>query len=606
MEFTRDELITAARIANPWVRIDLGAVSADRLVTAARILTAQKVSLMAVADRYGADVPGDNEALGRLVRADREKFRTLRDEFESIRHDFARRGIATILLKSTGLYPSFSYLSSNLDVLVAPEHADTARRILVERGYVELLNVEEPGKFLFRRFTGDGRSFTFHMHEQVGWGVPFVAAASMWRNARPSPDDPAIHIPGPVEALLVTTAHWFYEDKSLSLGNLIATACALKNLDDPLEVPAEAASGSGWEEGYWAALGIFDRSWEKLYGERFLDGERFRSLDRALGKHHLAKRRLLPRVSYLSGEVASIPFVLNKVFYYRKVLRDPGRRRRTRIRDAAVTLLWAVRWKLHVRSHKPLLVTVSGCDGSGKTLQARGLEVTFGTCDVRTRVVWARGASSRFMGLFIKTAKKLRDAAGGRKDGGVEAARPGGAHTEAQKMAGRRRALANPFLRFLFSALYACDLGWIYCWKIRALKAMGYVVITDRYVYDGLVDFSLMSGRPVDHPPAALRWLLRSAPRPDVGVVLDVEPSEALRRKPEEGGTRFLDEARRAFLKLSASENLELVPAGGTPEDIQRSLALASLRKFYGRYRTFLNGLLCSNPHQLNPPRRKE
>ena len=62
--------------------------------------------------------------------------------------------------------------------------------------------------------------------------------------------------------------------------------------------------------------------------------------------------------------------------------------------DFVATLQWAARLKLRVRSQPPLLVTLSGCDGSGKTAQAERFKQVLDTCELRSKILWARGASS--------------------------------------------------------------------------------------------------------------------------------------------------------------------------------------------------------------------
>jgi thymidylate kinase len=112
------------------------------------------------------------------------------------------------------------------------------------------------------------------------------------------------------------------------------------------------------------------------------------------------------------------------------------------------------------------------------------------------------------------------------------------------------------------------------------------------------VDYALFSG--VERPPLALRYLKFFAPTPDLTAILDVEPEEALRRKPEEGGTGHLEAARDAFLRLAEAERYEVFPAEWTPEAINRRLVRRGLEEFYRRYGTALNWLLWSNPSQMN------
>jgi len=576
------------------------------------LLERQKVSFIPITARYGDAL--NSTPLAEFIRRDLARYREQREEFERIRRPFMEAGVPPMVFKSTGATPSFHYLSSNLDILVPQGRARVARRILVELGYVELLNVEEPQKFLFRRFPGDGTSFAFHLHEVVGWGVPFLDNAPVWSRARPGADDPDLLVPGPSEALLITLAHWFYEDKALSLGNLLLTAHALRSMEEALAEPAAHARRRGWEEGFWGALCVFDEAWKTLFGDPFLTGEHRAELDRAPARYAQVRAAVLPLVRYAADDVpAVIPFKSNKVAYYRKVTRDRGRSPGRKLLDVFDTLLWAVRWKLHIRSQPALLVTLSGCDGSGKSLQADRLRAVFETCDVRVRTVWARGASSKGAGAVLRAGKRVL----GR--GGVGerpvADTPGGpavpgrpdelqprerARGEALRFEERQRRMRHPFARWVFSVVYATDLLWPYVIQTRRAMLTGHVVVCDRHICDALVDYALFTGTDPANPPLSLKILHAMVPRPQVGVLLDVEPNEALRRKPEEGGTAHLEAGRRMFLDLAKVRRMTIMPSGASADEIQRLLARAALNAFYERYGTLINWLLRSNPGQMN------
>jgi thymidylate kinase len=593
---TRSPLETAARLAHPWAPAAPTDFTPDELRAAGELLARQKVSFLALRRAHGEAVM--DTPLRAFVEKDAARFRAQRDAYERIRSRLEEDGVRAMLFKSAGLYPSFHYLSDNLDVLVPRGGAAAARRRLEELGYVELVNVEEPGKFLFRRFPGDGSSFAFHLHEVVGWGVPFVDDGPLWDDARRADDDPDILVPAPAQALLVTLAHWFYEDKALSLGNLILTAGALRALEGPLAAPAALAAARGWEEGFWGAIAVAGGVWGRLVGEPLLSVERARELADGLGRSAFM-RRLVPKARASGDLAAVIPFAANKVAYYRKVLRDPGRGAGRRLADVVATLLWAVRWKLHIRSQRPLLVSVSGCDGSGKSLQVARLRRAFETCDVRVRVVWARGASSRLAAPLMKLGARVL---GGRRRAAEGAAANGG---ESARFAQRQASLQGPLARVVFSWVYALDLVWPWCVRPRLLMLAGNVVICDRYVPDALVDYALFTGTDASRPPLVLRALARLAPRPRVRALLDVTPDEALRRKPEEGGAAHLEAARAAFLALSPRLRLDVHDAGASAEEVQERLARESLRAFYARYWTLVNALLWSVPQQLNPRPRE-
>ena len=579
----------AANLASASRRVDLAAHSRESLRAAAELLERQKVSFIPVASRYGDAL--EPTPLAEFLARDRARYRAQRDEFERIRLAFAAAGVQPMVFKSAGAAPSFHYLSSNLDILVPDGEANVARARLVELGYVELLNIEEPKKFLFRRFPGDGSTFAFHLHEVVGWGVPFLDNAPVWKHARRATDDEAILIPGPSEALLVTLAHWFYEDKALSLGNLLLTAHALSSMDGALAESATHARARGWEEGFWGALCVFDRAWSHLYGEPFLAGEQRAELDRAPARYAAVRSRILPWVRYgEDGVPARLPFLRNKVAYYRKMMRDAHRNPVQKWVDVGDTLLWAVRWKLHIRSQPAMLVTLSGCDGSGKTLQAERVRGVFETCDIRVRPVWARGASSRGASVVLRAGKRVLGRGG--------SAPPSG---EAARFDERQRRMRNPFVRWVFSIVFATDLFWPYVVTTRRAMLSGNVVVCDRHICDALVDFALFTGTDPARPPFALKVLHAMVPRAHVGVILDVDAEEALRRKPEEGGTEHLEAARRMYLALGEARRMRIVPAGPGADEIQARIAREALREFYLRYSTLINWLLRSNPGQVNP-----
>ena len=593
---TMTSLQLAAYLSNPECQIDIRALDAEALTRAAALLEKQKVSFIPIAARFGDAIAGT--AMAEFVARDHARYDAERQEFERIRLAFARERIEAMVFKSTGLPPSFHYLSSNLDILVRQGCSRPARRILTGMGYVELLNVEEPLKFLFRRFAGDGTSFAFHLHEQVGWGVPFLDNEPMWAHARHPKDDPDILIPGVSESLLVTLAHWFYEDKALSLGNLFLTANALRTMTDPLAEPAIHARRRGWEEGFWGALCIFDEAWKRLFDSSILSEEQRAEIDRAPARYAKVRADLLPKVRYGDNNVpAIIPFRANKLAYYRKIMKDMGRPAEHKMADVTDTLIWAVRWKLHVRSQPALLVTLSGIDGSGKSMQADRLRAAFETCDVRVQSIWARGASSRGVGAIMRAGKRLLG--GGSGDSNVASA-TNMKRNEAERFAERRRKLQNPFARWVFSVVYATDLFWPYVWQTRRALLNGNVVICDRHICDALADFALFTGTDPANPPLSLKVLHTMIPRAQVAILLDVDANEALRRKPEEGSAEHLAIARHMLLGLAQARRMTVVGGTSTADEIQRSVARTALTEFYARYSTLINWLLRSNPGQMN------
>ena len=135
---------------------------------AVRWLQRNKVPLIGVVGRVPARVAADptfKAALG----LEQEAFAVQRQQYQIVHDAWDAEGIQALMIKSAGDYPAFPYNSDNLDLLVRPEHGQTARDVLRRLGYVELRNIEEPWKYLFRRFVGGRCVAAIHVHEQVAW-----------------------------------------------------------------------------------------------------------------------------------------------------------------------------------------------------------------------------------------------------------------------------------------------------------------------------------------------------------------------------------------------------------------------------------------------------
>ena len=101
--------------------------------------------------------------------------------FVTIATAWSSRGVEWICFKSSGIDPAFPYTSDNFDILVAPESRAAAREELLAQGYVELRNIEEPQKWLFRLFVGGESVSAIHLHTRVGWGQGFMIEPEIWR-----------------------------------------------------------------------------------------------------------------------------------------------------------------------------------------------------------------------------------------------------------------------------------------------------------------------------------------------------------------------------------------------------------------------------------------
>lgn len=169
-------------------------------------------------------------------------YTTQRNEWAKVRDQFMEAGIESMLIKSVGAFP---YESSNLDVLVKQNKREKAESILKDLGYIQLHNVEEPYKTLFRTFECGQSTSAIHLHNKVAWINPFHDEELLWKRYRKSIYDDLVDIPSPEDCILILTAHWFYEDKEIKLADIMKISTCMKENDLDWNYMTEVAKKRG-------------------------------------------------------------------------------------------------------------------------------------------------------------------------------------------------------------------------------------------------------------------------------------------------------------------------------------------------------------------------
>lgn len=226
---------------------------------------------------------------------------------------------------------------------------------------------------------------------------------------------------------------------------------------------------------------------------------------------------------------------------------------------------------------KPLLISFSGVDGSGKSTQIENLRSALHAAGLSTTLLafWDNvvvGVKYR-EGFVHKVYKSER---------GIGA--PGKPVNRRDKnMRGWHLTLARHFL-YLLDAINLCRV------VARAKKGSGAdVVILDRYIYDELSNLNLSN--PLSR--AFVRLVHGFVPRPDVAYLLDADPVAAYARKPEYP-VEFMKACRRAYFDLAAIlKTMTVIPALPLPE-AKLAVLKAAERELaaHGRATTLVSGTL--------------
>jgi thymidylate kinase len=203
----------------------------------------------------------------------------------------------------------------------------------------------------------------------------------------------------------------------------------------------------------------------------------------------------------------------------------------------------------HHASSKPLLLSFSGVDGSGKSTQIDGLRFALHAAGIRTTLLafWDNVVVGvKYREGFVHKVYKSEHGIGA----------PGKPVNRRDKnMRGWHLSLARHFL-YLLDAIHLCRV------VARAKSSGVQVVILDRYIYDELSNLNLAN--PLSR--AFVKLVHRFVPRPDIAYLLDADPVAAHARKPEYP-VEFMKTCRRAYFDLAGIlKTMTIIPALDLPE----------------------------------------
>jgi len=513
-----------------------------------------------------------SEAFQKAWQEEQDRWLGFRREYIEVRRAFEQSGITDVMIKAAGIAPALTFKSDNLDILVSLEQGARAKEILHELGYIELVNVEEPHKFLFRKFRNATTVSAIHLHEFVGWGTGFMSDEDVLSRARPADDDTSIHIPCPEHALMITMAHAFYEDKEIKLGDLWKVSHVLQTHQLDWKRIYYQAMLRGWREGLDTCIWL----WAEL--ERALYGRHSFPLDVVERAQQQAPAYCRNYVQECLGQAIRFPFGVSFAFskrhYYGKVVRDQGISSKQKAIDIWLHSWAGIERRLPLKRQRRFLVSLSGIDGSGKTTHARALAMAFAECDIRTNVVWSLGASSRFTDALIRMVRPFVSRSS-------RAATPD--ETREKNVARKSAWLQKPVLRWGWTAMTVVDLFFRYLRRIALPLLIGRMVVADRYTGDALVELAVLMDRTEVAEVGPGRLWHRVCPTPNLSYYLDIDAQEALMRKPDES-VDYLACQVFVYRHMARLWGMEILDASEPQEIVMDAIVNEVLEQYYARW----------------------
>lgn len=499
-----------------------------------------------------------------------EKYDRWKQAFKPVKDAFMSNGVDYAFIKSPSLFP---YTSGNLDVMVPERDFNKARSLLERIGFVELKNIREFHKYLYKRFDGGKEIVAVHLHSRVFWGATFIGPDSVWAGVDKVPFDDVVFALRPEDCMLTTFAHSFYENSAIRLLDL----CIVKHVAESGQIDWQYLTGTAkaykWEDGFHLSVLAYSRLHKEIFGSPLFPNEALDAAAQFTGRS-LFLRKAAQR---MANAGLSMPFYLplltTKLIAYRKVLRSEefggvaGR-----VFNLAKMLFEVVFIHImKVNPQKGMLVSISGSDGSGKTAHARALVEVLEHCGLTTRYFWTRAGSQA--GFWSLARRLLGNSSKPTKAEGT---------TSAWRYERYRSLLHSRRRRILWKAVNVVDLCIFYNLMLRTNLLKRRIVVCDRYLADVFVDLH------VHHPEkpqqiwlSILRLLL---PRPTLSILVTAPSSLAVRRSAEPEPMEYIQrqvdlfEVARQHLKPTVVDNGER-----EFRDVCNGLTSLVLREYYGR-----------------------
>lgn len=523
----------------------------------------------------------------KALREDDEAFHHKAGRFPDVADAWRNAGISWLFIKALGPPPLFPYTSGNLDVLVRPERLAEARRILRELDFIELRHLEEPRKYLYRRYRAGEPFFDIHLHGRVEWHVPFLDEEDVWKHSRLMDETiPGTRIPCPEDGLLIAVAHAVFENKAVSLADLAGILFAAHAPGLDWDRVLSSARRRGWSSGFRFGLALCVRLETGLFGTTHLRTRMPTELDAGL------TRRLETRAAALASGRETMPFRLSfpgsKALFYRKIWADEAGTVGDRFQNTVSHTLRGIRLRSKLRSQRPMLISFDGIDGSGKTALAEILARAFDDAAVRRRIVWIRGGSTRILRPARWIGKRILGRAGAAASVSPEA-----------KEADRAVLFRHRSARAIWPWMIFFEGVFSNIFRVGLPLLGGCVVIADRYVLSTLIEAGARLDKPSIARTLPARLLKRLSPKPRFSFWLDIPWPAALDRRSGAESPGFLKKQAELAPRLAGEARAERIDGEVPLSAIAESIVPRVLRTYLDGHRTFLNGMFFSNPRPL-------
>ena len=503
-----------------------------------------------------------------------EKYNTWKEEFIKVSNIFLQNDIDYIFIKTPSFFP---YTSGNLDVLIKEKDFSKAGNLLESNGFVKLKNIRESDiKWLYRKFNIADDASPVHLHERVFWGGTFLDSESIWENRPKEPIEDIVFTLSPEDCVLTTLAHSFYENAGVRLSDLSIIKYLVEDKKIDWEYLKAIADRYKWIDGYYSSLLIYEYLHKNILENGLFPPEIIREAKNFVNKNWFLRMIVRKLLQSRITMPFYIPIVLSKTLHYKKILAydEYGGKIQRFFHVSKLILAGIQRNYLNIKFQKPMFISLSGIDGCGKTRHATALKDIFKTCEIKSYYLWGRAGSFPLRKFIFKIrriffSKEINT-------------------SKAKKQKEENRIFRTFLFKKLNYYLNYIDAISYYFLKVRIPLLLGYVVISDRYIYDFMVDTAKITSHEKIEK-LSNKFLLFINPKPDISLLLEADSESVYKRKNDEK----IDEFKKAidlYNEIGKMTGFIRIDTTHPFEEVNGAISYKILTQYYNQYPDMYDG----------------
>jgi dTMP kinase len=209
---------------------------------------------------------------------------------------------------------------------------------------------------------------------------------------------------------------------------------------------------------------------------------------------------------------------------------------------------------------KGILVCLVGMDGTGKSTLSKKLVENMNEHGIKTKYVWS-GLEPMILKPFFWVGKALFIPR--------HEPTPG---TYMRYSTTLRKVLRNPLMRTVYESIFCLDYAIQLLLNVRIPMMRGASVVSDRYVYDVLIDLAVVLSYTERKMSYMLRAFERLLPKPSLVLLIDAPEEVAIKRKDDIPSITHLSERRELYLSLAKQYGFTIIDGTNTLPALQSTI----------------------------------